>query len=126
MILNNNIIILKIVYSLIVMKNQSRMSFKKSKRNNFIEKFKCEVKETNSIDKMRISQINESDYKIFHSQSPTKRHSLSSKLSPQLYQSKPVAKHSFDQSHQKTVKVKIKLVSPRQQFKTTARNIDWN
>ena len=31
---------------------------------------------------MRISQINSSHYKIFHSQSPTKKHSISAKDSP--------------------------------------------
>ena len=40
------------------MKNKERMMFNKSKRNKFIEEFKQEVRESNSIDKMRLSQIN--------------------------------------------------------------------
>ena len=105
------------------------MSFNKSKRNCFIQHFKQEVRERNSIDKLRISQINDSHYKIFHSQSPSKlfqsqspskKQNLSSTQFPDCLSTN--LRGSVNQSNQKTAKVKIKLLSPQQYQKTTARN----
>ena len=102
------------------MKNSERLGFKKSSRDNFIHRFKTEVRESKSAESTRLSQIHHLNYKIYNSFSPhTKISHLPHKImtSPKAQQTK---QKEHDSSHS-TAKIKIKLVSQRNNENTAVR-----